>query len=83
LPEVFKGNTSVAPDQLEILYHGSRDLLTNLNVILFREKELFRNQDGRWARHYGLANGRLAFCGSQDGSYDEWESQHTAPPSGP
>lgn len=81
LPEVFKGNTSVTPNQLEILYKGSRDSLTNLDVILFRENELFRNIDGRWARHYGLANGQLAFCGSKDGNYDEWESQNTAPPS--
>jgi RNA polymerase sigma factor (sigma-70 family) len=78
--------TGVTSDQFEILYHGTLDSLTNvsprLDVILFREKQLWPNRYGRPGRFVALANG-FAQAGSTDvgtpnESFSDWEKAHMA-----
>ena len=87
-PDETKRGTNAASEQFEILYHGSLDSLTNLDVIVFREKNLWRYGNetygtGKYGRFYALANGNVQYCSSSDksvsGSFDEYESGHTAP----
>jgi RNA polymerase sigma factor (sigma-70 family) len=82
-PKDVRKSASVAADQFEILYHGSLVALTNRDVIVFREKKLWQHVNGQWGRFYGLANGFSQYCGSPDGnadgSFDEYEKNHTAP----
>ena len=77
-------DASLASNQFEILYHGSLNSLTNDNVIVFREKNLWKLQNGdgsyKWGRHYGIANGQVDYCSSSDkspsGSFDRYEKEH-------
>ena len=76
----------VMADQFEILYHGSLDSLTNLDVIVFREKKSWPHETGKWGRFYALANGGIQYCSSSDktanGNFDNYEREHRAPPTG-
>jgi RNA polymerase sigma factor (sigma-70 family) len=84
LPKDSPKETSLSSDQFEILYHGSVDALTNKDVIIFREKNLWKLQNGdgsfKWGRHYGLADGHVDYCSSSDksptGSFDRYEKEH-------
>jgi hypothetical protein len=89
-PKEFRRTTGVADDQFEILYHGPLDSLTNRDVIVFREKKLwpYGNENygsGKFGRFYALANGHVQYSSSSDktagGNFDEYEKEHTAPPS--
>ena len=89
-PKEIRKGTGVASDQFEILYHGSLDALTNLNVIVFREKKPWPHVTGKWGRFYGMAdcrggaaNGGAQYCSSSDktanGSFDAFEREAAAP----
>ncbi len=75
------------PDQFEILYHGSLDALTNadpnLEVVVFREKNLWQNVNGRWGRLDVLANGRAQYGsvpnGTADSDFSSYEKEHLGP----
>jgi RNA polymerase sigma factor (sigma-70 family) len=86
-PKDFSQRTGEAPDQYDLVYHGSLDSLTNLDVIVFREKNPwpYGNQaygTGKFGRFYALANGQVQYCSSSDktavGNYDAYESAHLA-----
>jgi RNA polymerase sigma factor (sigma-70 family) len=88
-PKEIRRTTGSADDQFEILYHGPLDLLTNRDVIVFREKKLwpYGNENygsGKFGRFYALANGHVQYSSSSDktagGNFDEYEKEHTAPP---
>jgi hypothetical protein len=73
------GNPS---EDFEILYDGSLDTLTNLDVVILREKKLwpYGNEfygSGKFGRHYGIADGHVDYCSSSDktenGSFDNYE----------
>jgi RNA polymerase sigma factor (sigma-70 family) len=84
LPRDMGEDASLASNQFEILYHGSLNSLTNDNVIVFREKNLWKLQDGdgsyKWGRHYAIADGHVDYCSSSDkspsGSFDRYEKEH-------
>jgi RNA polymerase sigma factor (sigma-70 family) len=82
----FENLYSMMADQFEILYHGSLDSLTNLDVIVFREKKLWPHETGKWGRFYALANGEIQYCSSSDktasGNFDKYEREHMAPTTG-
>jgi RNA polymerase sigma factor (sigma-70 family) len=88
LPKDSPKETSLSSDQFEILYQGSVDALTDKNVIIFREKNLWKLQNGdgsfKWGRHYGMADGHVDYCSSSDktpaGSFDSYEKEHLVRP---
>ncbi len=91
-PKEIRKPTGVANDQYEILYHGSLDSLTNRDVIVFREKKLWRYGNekyglGKLGRFDILANGRAQYGslpeGTSDGDFHDWEKLHMAPQTGP
>ena len=85
-PQEVGGWSDVPANQFEILYHGSLDSLTNLDVIVFREKKLWQHVNGRWGRFDVLANGNTQYGSVPDGSGDnyfsDYETEHTAPANG-
>jgi RNA polymerase sigma factor (sigma-70 family) len=73
------GNPS---EDFEILYDGSLDTLTSLDVVILREKNLwpYGNEfygSGKFGRHYGIADGHVDYCSSSDktenGSFENYE----------
>jgi hypothetical protein len=70
-------------DQYEILCHGPLDSLTNTEVIVFREKKLWRTENGRLGRFDVLANGQVQYSSTPDGTPDsdlnDYEKEHAAP----
>jgi hypothetical protein len=53
---------------------------TNLNLILFREKQPRRLPNGTWTRAYTLVDGSARQVSSVTGDFSDWERQHTLPP---
>lgn len=51
--------TGLSPDQFQIVYHGSQNILTNPSrVILIRERQAWPDYTGtNWLRGYGFADG--------------------------
>jgi hypothetical protein len=49
-------------------------------MIQFREKNPRRTLQGQWVREYGLVDGSVQTIHSDDGSFDEFEKQHSPPP---
>jgi hypothetical protein len=76
-PETVTGQTNLAPDQFEIVYHGLLTGLTNAHsLIVIREKEPWQGTDGGWARGYGFADGHSEIHKAVDGNFEPWEAQH-------
>jgi RNA polymerase sigma factor (sigma-70 family) len=78
--DVQKSNDFRA-EQFEILYHGSLSSLATDDVIIFREKKLWRNPvNGRWGRLSVLADGRAQYGsvppGTPDENFSQWEKEH-------
>ena len=48
-----------------------------LGKIIVRERTARRTPDGKWARVYGLFDGRAIEHISEDGNFDDWEKQQT------
>ena len=91
-PKELKKTTNNAADQYEILYHGSLDALTNRNVIVFREKKLWRYGNekygkGKLGRLDVLASGSSQYGsapnGTPDGDFNNWEKADMAPQTSP
>lgn len=77
LPKPAMAETNFTAGQFEIIYQG---LITNLTtpalVVLLREKQARRSNDGRWSRAYGFADGHAEITTSPDGNFDAWEKRH-------
>jgi RNA polymerase sigma factor (sigma-70 family) len=74
--------TSVTPDQFEIVYRGPMNAVTNAgNLIVLREKQAWQS-NGKWSRIYAFADGHCEIHASPDGNFDEWESQRIVTPAG-
>jgi len=79
-----KPEPDAAADQFEILYHGTRDAMTNFaDGIVLREKQARQTSDGKWVRVYGFADGSSQLRASADGNFDAYEQQHLVAPPGP
>ncbi len=78
LPEKSKAHAIGIADQFEIVYRGSRNVLTNgRNVIVLREKQPFQFADGRWGKVYGFGDGHSEIHSEADGNFTPYEEQHT------
>jgi RNA polymerase sigma factor (sigma-70 family) len=75
--------------QFELVYQGSRDELAQSaqdrgldpgSIILIRERQPWRSQDGTWMKSYGMANGagQLISAGP-DGTFDAFEKKYSLP----
>jgi RNA polymerase sigma factor (sigma-70 family) len=72
----LRGETELteAAKQFEIVFHGSRDALTNAgSVILIRERLPRQKPDGRWEKTYGFADGHAEVWITPDGNYESRE----------
>jgi hypothetical protein len=81
-PEGLTNQTSLAPEQFEIVYTGSLNEVTNpQSLIVIREKDASQTTDGGWVRDYGFADGHSEIHKAADGNFLPWEAQHMiAPP---
>jgi hypothetical protein len=84
LPSEAQSQTNLAPEQFEIVYHGSLNEITNPSAtIVIREKEAWQTLDGGWVRGYSFADGHSEIHKAVDGNFQAWEQQHLiAPPAG-
>jgi RNA polymerase sigma factor (sigma-70 family) len=78
----------LTPEHYEIVYQGSLNGLSNpQNIIVVREKEPWRTEDGSWMRTYAFADGHAEIHKATDGNFAPWEAQHmvaaNAPGQGP
>jgi hypothetical protein len=81
LPYLRKANFMLnGTNEFEILFQGSRDDLSNSIVsrIIVLRSEPWQNQDGKWARIYGFADGHSEAHFEPNKNFDYWESQHSA-----
>ena len=63
-----------AAKQFEIVFHGSRNTLTNAgSVIVIRERQARQRPDGKWEKVYGFADGHGEGWVSQDDNYETRE----------
>jgi RNA polymerase sigma factor (sigma-70 family) len=84
LPDKGKAESQRAADELEIIYHGTRDGMTNFDDgIVLREKHARQTSDGKWIRIYGFADGHAQARASDDGNFDTYEKQHLVGPPAP
>jgi RNA polymerase sigma factor (sigma-70 family) len=68
-------------DQFELVYQGSiKSLKQPQNIIVIREKQPWDGWAGGQARGYAFADGHSEIHVAQDGNFEPWEAQHTAPP---
>jgi hypothetical protein len=68
-------------NDFEIVFQGSQNDLTNIpprRVALIRERQPWLTPDGKWARVYGYADGRVSIVESDD-NFQSWEAQHIIP----
>ena len=72
--------TNVDASKFELVYHGSRDWLTNYAhpeaILLLRERQPWKNADGKWVKAYVSAAGSGFMLSRSDGQFDSWEKQH-------
>jgi hypothetical protein len=81
-PEV-KDAANLTVDQFEIAYTGSRTALAKYahpgSLILVRQRQPWKNTDGKWAKAYAFTDGSGQVISVPDGDFEAWEKQHTAP----
>jgi len=75
-------DTLAGIDDFEIIYHGSLSELAGIPeqaVALIRQRTPWPTPDGKWARIYVMADGRLYVVESED-HFQSWEAEHWIPP---
>ena len=68
-------------NEFEIVFHGSLNDLTNIplrRVALIRERQPWQNEEGKWMRVYGWADGSSELVESED-DFASWDAQHIIP----
>jgi RNA polymerase sigma factor (sigma-70 family) len=87
-PNIPKQANATPSDDFDILYNGSLNTLTNLDIVILRERKLwpYGNEffgTGKFGRQYGMAGGYLNYCSSSDktenGSFEAYEKDHILP----
>jgi len=72
--------TNIHASAFEVVYRGSRDSLTNYAnpgaILLLRERQPWKNTDGRWVKVYVHADGSGFMLSRTDGQFEEWEKRH-------
>ena len=78
--EVIKEPSNLTPAQFEIVYHGSRDALTNYahpgGILLLREKAPWKNAEGKWLKGYAFTDGGGYIHSEPNGDFEAWEKKH-------
>jgi len=69
-------------NDFELLYSGKLDLLTNpSSIIVIRERTATLDNQGRWVKAYGFADGHSEYHKAEpDGNFERWERLHLPPP---
>lgn len=79
----FKGRDTMAgANDFEIVYHGSLNEIANIPeqaVALIRQREPWPTPNGKWARIYAMADGRI-YAVESDDNFQAWEAEHIIPP---
>jgi hypothetical protein len=72
--------TNIHASAFEVVYHGSRDSLTNYAhpgaILLLRERQPWKNTDGKWVKAYAAADGSGFILSRTDCQFEEWEKRH-------
>jgi RNA polymerase sigma factor (sigma-70 family) len=72
--------TNVDAAKFEFAYQGSWDSLTNYAhpeaIVLLRERQPWKNADGKWVKAYVSGAGSGFMLSRSDGQFDSWEKQH-------
>jgi RNA polymerase sigma factor (sigma-70 family) len=80
-PGNVTNQTSLVPDQFEIVYTGSLNEVSNpQSLIVIREKEASQTSDGGWVRDYTFADGHSEIHRAADGNFRPWEALHMIMP---
>jgi RNA polymerase sigma factor (sigma-70 family) len=81
-PYFAKENLSLTgTNEIDLFYQGSLGQLSNTplgEVIVFRDREVWRGPEGKWTRVYGMADGSTETIESDD-NFRSWEAEHTLP----
>jgi RNA polymerase sigma factor (sigma-70 family) len=78
--------TNFTPAQFEIVYHGSMSNAFNntyahpKRILLIRERQPWKNTDGKWVKLYEAINGRRWIVSLPYGDFEAWEEQRIVPP---
>ena len=77
-------STDLNPDHFEFTYHGRIDTLGEPNkYIIAREKDgLAMRTERGYMRAYAFADGHSEMHFSADGTFEQWEAEHTPPANG-
>jgi hypothetical protein len=72
--------TNMNVSQFELVYHGPVDVLTNYahpgEILMVRERQPWRNKDGKWVKAYVATDGSGLTLSRTDGQFEEWEKRH-------
>jgi RNA polymerase sigma factor (sigma-70 family) len=80
LKEAITEPGNLTPAQFEIVYHGSRDALTNYahpsGILLLREKRPWKSSEGKWLKGYAGSDGGGFLHSEPNGDFEAWEKKH-------
>ena len=83
ISEGIEQKSNLAPAQFEIVYHGSRDALTNYahpeGILLVRERQPWKHPDGRWMKVYAFTDGSGTVHSEPKDQFEAWEKRHILP----
>jgi hypothetical protein len=79
-PPAKKGDSTVTPDEFEIVFQGSYESIKNPStIIVLREKEARQAPDGRWQKAYGFADGHAEIHTEPTANFDAYEKDRIIP----
>jgi RNA polymerase sigma factor (sigma-70 family) len=85
LSDRARNETNFTPAQFEIVYHGNMFGAYNKyahpkRVLFIREREPWKNTDGKWVKLYEAINGLRWNVSLPYGDFEAWEEQRIVPP---
>jgi RNA polymerase sigma factor (sigma-70 family) len=84
IPPEARKQTNVTSGQFVIVYQGTTTGIQKYahpqHIMLFKERQPWKNSDGKWALVWSTLGGGGAVYSPVDGKFDAWEKQHTIPP---
>ena len=86
LSDQARNETNFTPAQFEIVYQGSMSNAFNnkyahpKRIILFRERQPWKNTDGKWVKFYEMMPGQKWFVSLPYGDFEAWEEPRIVPP---
>jgi len=85
-PDRVRNETNFTPAQFEIVYHGNQlDAYNDTyahpkRILLIREREPWKDADGKWMKVYEAINGRRWTVSLPYDDFEAWEEQRIVPP---